>query len=297
MYEVVVKDEPTELSEVEIIKVVGDFETVIDEFGAPALKKIGERDYQQVRAKFGPLAASDPERHSKSQRDARFEMNPLLREPLAIEQEERHFIDEQVRAEVEALRARAQEEGYQAGHAEGLGIGEQKAFEETRRIAQATQQRFDQLVEALENSKAALFRVNEQFLVEIALKVARHVVLRELATDRDYVVRLVRELVDRIGVRDNLTVRVSQADFEVASDIRTGLEAHLGALKNLRIEPSSKVVDGGCLVETDWSVLDAAVETQLAVFRDSLVHSIQSASGSGEGSPGAPAAPSEGDPS
>jgi flagellar assembly protein FliH len=275
-YEVVVVDEPATVSEPSILKIDGDFETVIDDFGAPALKKVGERDYAATKARAGALAASDPDRHSPSQKDQRFYINPLLRDPLAIEEEERRFLEERVRAEVESLREAAVQEGYAEGLAAGRLEGERRAFEEARRLAEEAQSRFDRFVSTVEGTKAGVMAAQEQFLVEMVLAVARHVVLRELSTDRDYIVRLLRELVDRIGARDNLTIRVGAGDFAAAAELRSGLEAQLGSLKNLRIEPSPRVVDGGCIVETDWSVVDAAVETQIAQFREQLVKTIDS---------------------
>jgi len=271
---VVVREEPAESFEPNIIKIDGDFEDQISEFGATPLKKAGEGEYSTTKARYGALAASDPDRHSLTQKDSRFAINPLLRDPLAIEEEERRFLETRVREEVAAIEAEAREEGYRAGHAEGLARGESKAYEEVRVAAMEGQQRFNRWVETLESAKGALLAANEQFLVELVLKISRHVILRELKTETGYVTRLVRELIDRMGVRDNLTLRVSLKDFETASEIRSGLEAHLGTLKNLRIEPSPKVLEGGCLIETDWSVIDAAVETQLAAFHESLIASV-----------------------
>src|SRR4051812_27273748 len=71
-------------------------EPIVKEFTFEPIKYNGAGTYHSVKSKFGPLAATDPERLSRTQKDRRFQLNPLLREPLSVEQEERRVIEEKV---------------------------------------------------------------------------------------------------------------------------------------------------------------------------------------------------------
>jgi flagellar assembly protein FliH len=258
-------------SDLRVMKLDTTSEPVIQQFNFGKLSRAGEGDYQATKAKYGSLASTDEGRDPKAQRDRRFAINPLLREPLSIEDEERRVVEERVKTRLEAIqaeaRAKAHEEGYQAG----LEQGHREAYQ---RFAQESVERlrhFDAMLNDAENAKQEIYRANERFLMELVFRMAKMVTLKELATDRDYLVRLSRELIERIGVRENIRIRIHPEDAKTADIIKPGLEAALGALKNLSIEASPQVKRGGCIVETEWNAIDASLDRQFEGIREALI--------------------------
>src|SRR6476660_1549829 len=79
-------------SETRVMKLDASAKPVIEQFQFGKLQRAGEGDYTATKSKFGPLAGTDEDRPVRAQKDSRFSMNPLLREPLAIEEEERRAI-------------------------------------------------------------------------------------------------------------------------------------------------------------------------------------------------------------
>src|SRR5947208_7443494 len=106
-----------------VVKVEKAPERVIREFALQKIRKPGEGDYTHTKAKYGALAATDAERQARVTKDKNFTLSPLLKDPLAIEQEERRAIEERVKAAVQEMgekaRAKATQEGYQAGLEKG----------------------------------------------------------------------------------------------------------------------------------------------------------------------------------
>lgn len=229
----------------------------------PRIRKEGEGSYATTKAKYGPLAAGDPDRHVRSQKDARFSLNPLVREPLSIEEEERRMVEDRVRERVGAVAEQAKAEAAKVGYQEGLKKGHEDAYRQFQEEGGARLARLDETLSALEGAKSEIFHANEQFLMEMVFRIARVVVLRELTTDKEYVLRLSKELLDRVGVRENISIRVNPEDVGTIGMLREGLEKFLGGLKNVNIEPSPAVKRGGCMIDTEWNALDASIETQL----------------------------------
>jgi flagellar biosynthesis/type III secretory pathway protein FliH len=97
------------------------------------------------------------------------------------------------------------------------------------------------------------------------------VMLKDLSADREYLLRLTRELVERVGVKDNIRIRLNQNDMESMRLVRENLESTVGTMKNLHIEESREVETGGCIVETEWNAIDASIETQLQGIHRALV--------------------------
>jgi flagellar biosynthesis/type III secretory pathway protein FliH len=243
----------------------------VSSYALPELSVKGKGDYRAVKARYGALAQTDEDRPHKGTRDNRFAVNPLLRDPLAIETEERRVIDARVREQFEQVRAKAQAEGEKAGFEAGLKKGCDQAYEEFREKAAESLKSFESLVQSFESLKGEIFKANEHFLMALVFRVAKMVTLKELSTDQDYVLRLSRQLLDQVGIRDNVKIRVSPKDADSIEFLKAELAKHFVDLKNLGIEVSDTVEGGGCTIETQWSTIDASLETQLEGFRQALL--------------------------
>jgi flagellar assembly protein FliH len=268
-----IQAEKEAIREMRVMKVDAPIEPVITDYTLDRLKRPGEGSYSTVKSKFGALAATDHDKVARSRKDARFSINSLLREPLKVEEEERRVIEERVRARVQAVSEEVRGAAAQKGYDEGLKQGYDEAFKKARAEYAERFAAFDEFLAQCETAKEQIFRANERFLIETVFRVAKMVLLRELTTDKDYVLRLATELIERVGVRENIRVKLSPADMATAAQLKEGLEKKLGALKNLNLEASPQVVGGGCVVETEWNAIDAAIETQLQGIHDALLGS------------------------
>ncbi len=242
----------------------------IEQYEAPDFRA-KKQAYATTREKYGSLAITDEERSHREQRDRRFSLNPLLRGPLSVEDEERRVIEDKVQAAVDSLaedaRAKAHASGYKVGH----DLGQREAFEAFQAQSMDAIGYFYNLMSEAENAKTEIFRANERFLMEVVFRLAKAVTLKELSVDPDYVLRLSKELIERMGVRENIRIRIHPDDLKTADQVKPGLERELGAFKNLNIEASNQVERGGCIVESEWSEIDASLETQFRGLYEALM--------------------------
>jgi len=118
--------------------------------------------------------------------------------------------------------------------------------------------------------KKELYSANESFLISLVFQVGKQVLLRELQTDRDYVKRLTAHVVEKVGAKDHVRIRVGRQDAEMMEQIKEHLKLQLPDLKNVQIEASDDLPLGGCKVETDLSRMNASVETQMAAIEKAL---------------------------
>ena len=97
------------------------------------------------------------------------------------------------------------------------------------------------------------------------------IALKEIKQDPQYLGRLCREILERVGVRENIRIRVNAQELQAAGSLKDDLEAALGKLTNISIEASSDVARFGCVVETDWNSVDATLERQMTGVREALL--------------------------
>lgn len=266
-----VKQEPKLDDPFRVVKLDAPTAPDVQDFRPARLKEPGKGEYGTTKAVFGSLAATDPDRHSRSQKDSRFAMSPILRDPLTVEAEERRVIEERVSRRIEELseeaRKAAAEEGFKAGYKKGYD----EAFTMYREEGKKSLSRFEQFLTYCESAKTEIFKANERFIVELIYRVARMVLLRELKSDEGYLVRLSGEILERIGAKENIKIQLNPVDLAIAGQLKEGLEKRLGSLKNLVVEPSAAVEGGGCIIETQWNAIDASVETQLTNLHESII--------------------------
>ncbi len=150
----------------------------------------------------------------------------------------------------------AREEGFRQGREEGLQAGlEAGQAEVERRLAL-----LDEVLETLKQPLQRLDETVEHDLVELALVVARQLIRRELKTQPDEIVAVIRGALAALptGARD-IRVHLNPEDAEL---VRALLPEGSRARAVEYIEDPS-ITRGGCRVESEFSRVDATLETRL----------------------------------
>jgi flagellar assembly protein FliH len=233
--------------------------------------KATKQGYAQTRQKYGPLAVTDPEYHNKTHKDARFRLNSLQREPLAVDQEERRVIDSIVSERVRETEIQIRDRAHQEGYEQGLALGREEAMQAARIEGEEILLQLREFVTRIEATKDDLLKASEKLIVELILRFAKSIVLRELSIDRDYVTRLAKQLISSTDLREHLRLKISSKDIENMTQIQSDLMHSFSDLKNLRIEESPLIQQGGVILESQWSTTDAAVETQIQRLFDAVL--------------------------
>lgn len=145
--------------------------------------------------------------------------------------------------------------GYDEGQTEGVKAGETRAYEETKEAVEARLARLDelasQLLSPIEDQQEAV----EAAFVNLSMAVVRSVIHRELQMDSTQVRALVRTAMTQLPEpHEQLRIRVHPDDVEV---IRTTAERY-GA--DTRVVADEALMPGGCIVESDHSLVDYTVE-------------------------------------
>ncbi len=266
-----IKEEGESKQEHRVVKLQVPDVPAVKEFEFTRIKKAGDGDYQHTKKKYGALAATDTDRKKTNVKDARFSLNSLLREPLSVDQEEARVIEERVQGRVRAVAEEAKQAAAAVGYRDGLAKGHEEAFLKFQQDAKDRLAMFDLLLKESEQAKQDIFKANERFLVELVYRIAKMVLLRELKTDRGYIQRLAEEVIERLGVRENIKLRINPRDAETIGSLKEDLEKSLGALQNLSVEISNQVPAGGCHVETQFNAIEANIDQILHGIGESLL--------------------------
>ncbi len=253
-----------------IIKAEDPMRIQVDGYAARSVHEQGFGEYVSAKSKFGSLAATDAERSHRAWRDSRFQMSPIVKERLGISSEERRIIDERDEAELSALRDEAREQAHAEGLAQGREEGKAEALAAYQAEAAEKVEKIHALVGEFEALRTSIYEANERMLVDLMFRLSRMLFLKELPQDRNYILRLAKNLVERVGTRENIRLRLNRRDLELLDELHAGLGKEFANLTNLSIEVDPQVRGGGVHLETRWNAIDASVDTQLEKIFEAL---------------------------
>ena len=151
----------------------------------------------------------------------------------------------------DALEREAFASGYEQGERAGAEAGRTRVDASLKRLGGA--------IEELVALRRAIVSQTESQLVQLALAIAKRIIRREVAIDRDIAVAMARVALDRLGESHRATIRLHPEDFAHALQ-REGPE-WAGAHVTVVADPA--IDRGGCRVESALGMVDAGMDAQI----------------------------------
>ena len=119
----------------------------------------------------------------------------------------------------------------------------------------------------------------EREIVGLALDVAEKILGRDLERDPSLLADICAAAIDSVRVSNQIVVRVHPEDAPLFRELRDRVMERAGRVTEIRFKEDSEVARSGCIIETEGGVIDAQLETQLAVLRDVLLGEVDRAKG------------------
>jgi flagellar assembly protein FliH len=154
---------------------------------------------------------------------------------------------------LEAIEKQAHQEGFDQGHKEGLEAAQKEIAAQTQRL--------NQIIRALAEPLQAADQQVEQELISLALAVARQIIRRELQTEPEQIVAVVREAMAELpSSARNIRIFLHPDDAVLVREALNTEEAETAPWK---IVEELALTRGGCRVESDTSTVEASLEKRL----------------------------------
>lgn len=208
-------------------------------------------------------------------KDRRFQVDAALRNLIETDVESNLEIETRVKEKVEVLRLQVEAEAREAGYTAGYEQGKSEAKSNFEIESQLKLKRLDSILEGFESRKKEIYDANERFLVELIYRIAGSILQKEILLDPEYLARVVRSVVEKVGVKEQLKLIVSASKIETLYGILPELEKRHASLKNISIESSSLLADTDIVIETDWNRVDATLDSQLGSLHEVVLAALE----------------------
>ncbi len=153
-----------------------------------------------------------------------------------------------------ADRAELEREAFSQGYAQGERAGSEAAAAR----GEAVLRRLAQTIEELGGLRSALIHKTERQVVQLALAMAKRIIHREVALDNELLTAMARVALDRLGANASATIRLHPDDFAATKASRTA-----DATGAIQVVSDPVVRRGGCLIQSDFGLIDVGVDSQI----------------------------------
>jgi flagellar assembly protein FliH len=171
------------------------------------------------------------------------------------------------RQDIEEIERRAYAQGFSEGEKAGIETG-------MRKVAPVLKN-FEQAKGELEKVRGEIYSRVEREAVELALAIARKIVFNEVRTDREIILRVVRQALKRTNDVSRIKIRINPSDFNFLKKNQNIFIDDINGLDDLHLIKDDKIHNGGCMIETDMGEIDARIETQLRAVEDEFRNEFQ----------------------
>ncbi|NGX61207.1 MAG: Yop proteins translocation protein L [Chlamydiae bacterium] len=171
---------------------------------------------------------------------------------------EAHEIVNRTRKEEEVYRARVTEE------CEQLKEGAERAGFE------AGLQKWNELIEQLDQEIITVRGEMEKSLVPLALTAVKKILGRELKAKPESVVDIVTTALKTVTQHRKISIYVNKSDLDQIEKERNRIKALFEHLESLSIVPRDDVSVGGCIIETEAGIINAQLESQLKALESAF---------------------------
>ncbi|MBT3922828.1 MAG: hypothetical protein HOF21_09665 [Nitrospina sp.] len=163
---------------------------------------------------------------------------------------------DKAKRQVTDLKTFAKKEGYDSGYEEGFKKGEAAAREEFNPFLETVQG----LISDLSGFRKNMYDQLEREMIKMVVDLAKKVIHFEFSTRDDAVQEMIRLAVQSVLDRESMVIKINPADKGYAESFRPELHHLFGEIKNITFEAHTGVDRGGCVVETNFGVVDARID-------------------------------------
>jgi len=170
---------------------------------------------------------------------------------------------DKIRKQAEKKINIAQKDAYDRGCADGLKKGVDQKKQELSHAFESVAK----LSKEFEDLKESILEGSERQILDLAILIAGKVVHKEVTTDREVIVSVLKEAMKNIQESESACICLNPKDYD---HIAEATPDFLNSYGNTSIKKDEEVGRGGAVIETNSGSVDARLDKQLIKIMESL---------------------------
>ncbi|NVN89785.1 MAG: hypothetical protein HXX11_04210 [Desulfuromonadales bacterium] len=151
-------------------------------------------------------------------------------------------------------------ESFEKGLTEGKNLAERGLINVFRSLRSAA--------EGVRALREKVMRESEDDLIDLIMKVARKVILREVSMDRKILFSVVQAAIAALSERCEITIRLNPDDYILVTTGPADTFRNELLTDRMRLKADPAVFQGSCQIDSEMGTIDAGIDGQLdEIFR------------------------------
>ncbi|MDR1894726.1 MAG: flagellar assembly protein FliH [Spirochaetales bacterium] len=166
-------------------------------------------------------------------------------------------------AKVDAVTREAYEKGLAQGREEGWQDGQQE-------VARLSEQ-FHKVISAAIEKRREIIDETETQLINLVLQISKKVVKVISENQKNVVINNCIQALRKLRSRGDVIIRVNLEDVQMTSDHINDFMKMVESVRTITVMEDSSVDRGGCIVETDFGLIDARISSQFKEIEEKIL--------------------------
>jgi flagellar assembly protein FliH len=149
----------------------------------------------------------------------------------------------------------------------GLEEGKKEGCKSEKKVFESALNHFHQAISKFDTLKKQVYQTAERETVELALAIARKIVLYEVSVQKELILRVVKEAIQKVADHDKIKIRINPSDSPIIKNADPQF-LNCDAIENITFVDDETISPGGCIIETNCGNIDARIEKQLQAIEE-----------------------------
>lgn len=150
-------------------------------------------------------------------------------------------------------------------------VAKKDGYQEGINLAQKDLENLKEKFAEFFNYKEEVYEKVSECIMDISIEIARKIINKEVEADKEYIIPIIKGAVEEVNKTENkITLKVMPKDVEIVRDKITDIFSGNYFEAKISVIPDNDIKDGGVVVETSNGLIDASIETQLAIIEKAL---------------------------
>lgn len=195
----------------------------------------------------------------KKKQGSDFIMSDVLRKTTGVEKLEKQTEEQKIEAAVLEKISEIQKLAYDEGFKLGYEEGNKEAFEKKSLELQGGIDQIKRLLESLNELKNELIHQNERHIVTLIYNLAEKIAFDQIEKKPEVIMNIITKAIEQAQLEEDIHVTVSAEQLQFIEQLRNSQQEKFEVLKNVKITGSEEIKPGGCVIETNYGIIDAQV--------------------------------------
>lgn len=219
-------------------------------------------NYVPKQIQFGtPVAALDYLREKEKGSD--FIMSDVLRQTTGVDSIEKMSEETKIENKVLEKLSLLQAEAYQKAFDLGLEEGLNKAYDEKNKDINRSLLDLETMMTQMARLKEEMIHQNEAHIVKLVYDIAKRIALDHIEEKPEIVLSVIKNAIETAQAEEEVNVLICSEQLDFLEQMKNQAGRDSEFLKKVKFQTSDQVTSGGCIIETNFGVVDARIEERV----------------------------------